>query len=175
MWRLLAARLLLRCCDYTHYLIGAGLGGRGSCSRFRRKLISGKEKLNPSTSPQQPAAARHTLGCHQNQFAPGRLSCGGMESTEEVKLELETRIQQDTDPEPKMSTIQAKRRFMITDILNSAVESARDQQLQQGPGLDMRLLFPGSVPPTPSHAHAHAAYGLTPASAALVDIFAKKN
>ena len=54
-----------------------------------------------------------------------------MESTEEVKLELETRIQQDTDPEPKMSTIQAKRRFMITDILNSAVESARDQQ---GPG-----------------------------------------
>ena len=83
-----------------------------------------------------------------------------MESTEEVKLELETRIQQDTDPEPKMSTIQAKRRFMITDILNSAVESARDQQLQQGPGLDMRLLFPGSVPrlppaPAPAPAPGH--------------------
>ena len=79
-----------------------------------------------------------------------------MESTEEVKLELETRIQQDTDPEPKMSTIQAKRRFMITDILNSAVESARDQQ---GPGLDMRLLFPGSVPrlpPAPAPAPAPA-------------------
>ena len=72
-----------------------------------------------------------------------------MESEKEGKLELETRIQQDTDPEPKMSTIQAKRRFMITDILNSAVESARDQQLQQGPGLDMRLLFPGSVPRLP--------------------------
>ena len=77
-----------------------------------------------------------------------------MESTEEVKLELETRIQQDTDPEPKMSTIQAKRRFMITDILNSAVESARDQQLQQGPGLDMRLLFPA---PAPRHHEDHDA------------------
>ena len=86
---------------------------------------------------------------------------GGMETKEEVKLELETRIQQDTDTEPKMSTIQAKRRFMITDILNSAVESARDKQ---GPGLDMRLLFPGSVPrlplaaaPAPGHHEDHDA------------------
>ena len=51
-----------------------------------------------------------------------------MEAKEEIKLENE----------PKLSNIQAKRRFMITDILNSAVENAKEQQ-----GLDMRLLFPG--------------------------------
>ena len=74
-----------------------------------------------------------------------------MESKEDVKLEQETVMQNsfkvasnlngpENDQDPKMSNIQAKikRRFMITDILNSAVESAKEQN-----GLDMRLLFPG--------------------------------
>ena len=74
-----------------------------------------------------------------------------MESKEDVKLEQETVMQNsftvasnlngpENDQDPKMSNIQAKikRRFMITDILNSAVESAKEQK-----GLDMRLLFPG--------------------------------
>ena len=74
-----------------------------------------------------------------------------MESKEDVKLEQETVMQNsftvasnlngpENNQDPKMSNIQAKikRRFMITDILNSAVESAKEQK-----GLDMRLLFPG--------------------------------
>ena len=74
-----------------------------------------------------------------------------MESKEDVKLEQETVMQNsftvasnlngpENDQDPKMSNIQAKIkiRFMITDILNSAVESAKEQN-----GLDMRLLFPG--------------------------------
>ena len=82
-----------------------------------------------------------------------------MESKEDVKLEQETVMKNsftvasnlngpEKDQDPKMSTIQAKikRRFMITDILNSAVESAGEQK-----GLDMRLLFPGvtRLPMTP--------------------------
>ena len=86
-----------------------------------------------------------------------------MESKEDVKLEQETVMQNsftvasnlngpENDQEPKMSNIQAKikRRFMITDILNSAVESAKEQK-----GLDMRLLFPGvtrlQMPQAPEH------------------------
>ena len=73
-----------------------------------------------------------------------------MESKEEIKLEtsiqakrmlfdkMDTKEEIKLESEPKMSNLQAKRRFMITDILNSAVENAKEQQ-----GLDMRLLFPG--------------------------------
>ena len=57
-------------------------------------------------------------------------------------------IGSEKDPEPKMSNIQAKRRFMITDILNSAVENAKEQK-----GLDMRLLFPGVTRLPMSHSH----------------------
>ena len=73
-----------------------------------------------------------------------------METKEDVKIEQETMMQSsfkvtsnlngpEKDQDPKMSTIQAKRRFMITDILNSAAENANKEQK----GLDMRLLFPG--------------------------------
>ena len=72
-----------------------------------------------------------------------------MDTKEDIKMEPESVMQNsfkvgpnligsEKDPEPKMSNIQAKRRFMITDILNSAVENAKEQK-----GLDMRLLFPG--------------------------------
>ena len=72
-----------------------------------------------------------------------------MENKEDVKLEKETMMQNsfevnsnlnDKDPDPKLSNIQSKRRFMITDILNSAAENANKEQKT---GLDMRLLFPG--------------------------------
>ena len=73
-----------------------------------------------------------------------------MEKKHDVKLEMtdSQKIQEafklekslpDEQSPPKMSTIQSKRRFMITDILNSAVESANNEPK----GLDMRLLFPG--------------------------------
>lgn len=72
-----------------------------------------------------------------------------MEKQHDVKIEMtDTQNIQEafklekklTDEQsPKMSTIQSKRRFMITDILNSAVESANNEPK----GLDMRLLFPG--------------------------------
>ena len=72
-----------------------------------------------------------------------------METKEEMKLEPENLVQKSfsvsshlngpkSEPEPQLSSLQARRRFMITDILNSAVESAKEQK-----GLDMRLLFPG--------------------------------
>lgn len=73
-----------------------------------------------------------------------------METKEEMKLEPENLGQKSfsvsshlngpkSEPEPQLSNLQARRRFMITDILNSAVESAKEQK----GGLDMRLLFPG--------------------------------
>ena len=72
-----------------------------------------------------------------------------METKEEMKLEPENLVQKGfsvsshlnspkSEPETQLSSLQARRRFMITDILNSAVESAKEQK-----GLDMRLLFPG--------------------------------
>ena len=64
----------------------------------------------------------------ENSIQAKRMLFDKMDTKEEIKLESE----------PKMSNLQAKRRFMITDILNSAVENAKEQQ-----GLDMRLLFPG--------------------------------
>ena len=83
-----------------------------------------------------------------------------MESKEEIKLEnsiqakrmlfdkMDTKEEIKLESEPKMSNLQAKRRFMITDILNSAVENAKEQQ-----GLDMRLLFPGVTRLPMSHSH----------------------
>ena len=83
-----------------------------------------------------------------------------MDTKEDIKMEPDSVMQNsfkvgpnligsEKDPEPKMSNIQAKRRFMITDILNSAVENAKEQK-----GLDMRLLFPGVTRLGPmSHNH----------------------
>ena len=69
-----------------------------------------------------------------------------METNHDLKIEQQIQSMQEpiklkselsSEDPPKMSNIQAKRRFMITDILNSAVESKEQK------GLDMRLLFPG--------------------------------
>ena len=50
---------------------------------------------------------------------------------------------------PQLSSLQARRRFMITDILNS-VEVRREEEGAPARGLDMRLLFPGLPPARPN-------------------------
>ena len=59
-----------------------------------------------------------------------------MDSREETKVAGICESFQMGGERSEISALQARRRFMITDILNSSLES-RDQK-----GLDMRLLFP---------------------------------
>ena len=76
---------------------------------------------------------------------------GEMETKEDVKLEPEnlsqkslsisTNLTDSKNEETQLSSMQARRRFMITDILNSAVEETGGGE--EKARLDMRLLFPG--------------------------------
>ena len=63
----------------------------------------------------------------------------GMTDSQKIQEAFKLEKTLSDEQSPKMSSIQSKRRFMITDILNSAVESANHEPK----GLDMRLLFPG--------------------------------